>query len=74
MEIKELLNQKTLGLYDFGTVTEVKPTGRFIDAMDSVQPDYVETRHRFQVEVKKGFFDSPKWVSACNLKIIKEKQ
>jgi hypothetical protein len=74
MEIKELLNQKTLGLYDFGSVTEVKPTGRFIDALDTEKPDYFEPRHRFVVEVKKGFFGSAKWVLACNLKVIKEKQ
>ena len=72
MDIKNLISQKTLGYWDFGSVTLVRPTGRFIDAADTGHPDSFLERHRFAVEVKEGWFGPAKWVSACNLKIIKE--
>ena len=73
MNIEELIGHKKLAWYDFGAISIVKPTGRYLDVLQDMKPDFYEERNRFSVEVKTSWF-SKKWVTACNLKVIKEKQ
>ena len=69
--VKYLMSQKELGLVDFGSIKVVKPTGRFIETTEHINPDFYEPRQRWQIEVKTDFFTT-KWVYANNLKTIQK--
>ena len=70
--IDELLKNKELGLYDWGKITKVYPTGRYIDTEQYQNPEYYQPRDRFMVEIKElKWFGSTRWVSSNNLKKIK---
>jgi hypothetical protein len=73
MTIEELVKCKKLALYDFSSVSVVKPTGRYLDAEEDNLPEYYQNNMRYSVEVKTGWL-SKKWVLARNLKTIKGKQ
>ena len=71
MSIEHFLKNKELGLYDWGTVSIVYPTGRFIATDTGQSPDYYDPRFRFMIEVRTSkFLGSKKWVSLQNLKEI----
>ena len=71
IEIEKLVSHKELGLYDLGGVTMVRPTGRYVDACDLGVPEFMESRLRYCVEVKEGWFGRKRWVSANRLKPIR---
>lgn len=73
IDIEKLVSHKELGLYDFGSVTMVRPTGRYVDACDLGEPNFIESRLRYCVEVKNGWFGKKRWVSANCLKPIRER-
>ena len=73
MTIYDLFKSEKVGLYDWGQITPVYLTGRFIDTDQVVLPDYYEPRFKTMVEVRTGrFWGSTKWVSLNNIKEIKE--
>jgi len=70
IDVSEILKKKQIAVMDFGTVTIVRPTGRYIDATGS---DFVEPRFSFLVEVKGlGMWSSKRWVPMNQIKIIEE--
>lgn len=72
MSLQAFIKSKELGLYDFGSVSVVYPTGRFIECNTDPVPDYYENRHRFMIEVRLSkILGSKKWVSLNNLKEIR---
>lgn len=72
MSLQAFIKSKELGLYDFGSISVVYPTGRFITCNTDPVPDYYENRHRFMIEVRLSKFSwSKKWVSLNNLKEIR---
>ena len=72
MSLQEFIKSKELGLYDFGSISVVYPTGRFITCNTDPVPDYYENRHSFMIEVRLSKFSwSKKWVSLNNLKEIR---
>lgn len=75
MSIDDLFKSEKVGLYDWGQITTVYLTGRFIDTDQGALPDEVEPRFKTMVEVRTGrFWGSTKWVSLNNLKEIKERK
>jgi hypothetical protein len=68
--IRALLFHKQLALVDFGSVTLVKPTGRYIDTNSGLKADDYLFNRRWQIEVLVGFFLTPRWVCASQLKHI----
>lgn len=70
-QVKYLISQKELGWFDLGVVRIVRPTGRFIESTEMTNPDYYESRYRWQIEVKTDLF-SRAWISSTNLKTIKK--
>jgi hypothetical protein len=72
MSLQSFIKSKELGLYDFGCVSVVYPTGRFIEVYSDPLPDYYEKRHRYMIEVRLSkILGSKKWVSLNNLKEIR---
>lgn len=69
-DIRALLWHKQLAFVDFGSVTLVKTTGRYIDTSSGARADDYLSNRRWQVEVLTGFFLTPKWVCASQLKQI----
>lgn len=65
-------HKKLLRAIGFGQINIVKPTGRFVDVSDGVNPDFIEPRHRFYIEVSEGLFMGKRWVSAAELKVIQQ--
>jgi len=73
MNLDSLFKSEKVGLYDWGQITTVYLTGRFIDTDQGLLPDAYEQRFKTMVEVRTGrFWGSTKWVSLNNLKEIKE--
>lgn len=71
--LQHLLQADELGLYDFGSVKVVYPTGRYIDATENGPAEYCEPRLRFMVEIReKTFMGVRRWVPAFNLRTIQE--
>ena len=72
MSLQSFIKSKELGLYDFGSVSVVYPTGRFIECNTDPVPDYYEKRHRFMIEVRTNkFWGDKRWVNLNNLKEIR---
>ncbi len=70
IDVSEILKKKQIAVMDFGTVTIVRPTGRYIDATGS---DFVEQRFSFLVEVRGlGMWASKRWVPLSHIKVIEE--
>ncbi len=69
-DIRALLWHKQLAFVDFGSVTLVKPTGRYIDTSSGTRSDDYLSNRRWQIEVLTGFFLTPKWVCFSQLKQI----
>jgi hypothetical protein len=69
-DIRALLWHKQLAFVDFGSVTLVKPTGRYIDTSSGTRSDDYLSNRRWQIEVLTGFFLTPKWVCFSQLKSI----
>lgn len=69
-DVRALLWNKQLAFVDFGSVTLVKPTGRYIDTSSSAKSDDYLYSRRWQIEVLTGFFLTPKWVCFSQLKPI----
>jgi len=69
-DIRALLWHKQLAFVDFGSVTLVKPTGRYIDTSSGVKSDDYLSNRRWKIEVLTGFLLTPKWVCASQLKQI----
>ena len=69
-DIRALIWNKQLAFVDFGSVTLVKPTGRYIDTSNGVKHDDFLPNRRWKIEVLHGFFLTPKWVCASQLKQI----
>ena len=73
MNLDSLFKSEKVGLYDWGQITTVYLTGRFIDTDQDSLPNHFESRFKTMVEVRTGrFWGSTKWVSLNNLKEIKE--
>ena len=70
IELERMIRAKELALYDCGSITLVRPTGRYLDTYEHGAADHVEPRHKWIVEVKGGLFGSKWWVYALNLKNI----
>ena len=70
IDLSELLKKKQIAVMDFGLVTIVRPTGRYIDATGA---DCVEPRFRFLVEVRgMGMWSSKSWVPLSRIMVIEE--
>jgi hypothetical protein len=69
-DIRALIWNKQLAFVDFGSVTLVKPTGRYIDTSSGTRFDDYLSNRKWQIEVLVGFFLTPKWVCASQLKHI----
>lgn len=64
MTVQELLQHKELGLWDFGCVKMVRPTGR-----------YIHSEYGDMIEVKRGMFGASKqWVSPNLLQVVRTKE
>jgi hypothetical protein len=68
-DIRALLWHKQLAFVDFGSVTLVKPTGRYIDTSHTKDEYYLPNR-RWRIEVLTGIFLTPNWVCSSQLKPI----
>ena len=70
IDVSELLKKKQIAVMDFGTVTIVRPTGRYIDATGA---DFFEPRFSFLVEVRGlGMWSSKRWVPLNRIRVIEE--